>query len=554
MIEGPALLDLVSELGDGEGTRFDDAQLVASIEVLERAKAACAAAQARLTARFVASQAAEAKRLRPVAQECSQAGDFDGWVAARDRARALELPCDPARDVHGGRDVTSEFAGVSSESLGSRRRRAAAIAARTGVSAQVGLARHESPSRGARLARVAVALVEDLPHTLAALTAGHLSERRAELVAKGTSHLSREMRVAVDAEVIGANLPAEGDPPATGVAGWGDREVERRVRACADRLDAAAAVERARVAESERRVTIRPIPDTMAIVSAVLPVAQAVAVSAALQQAAATAKAAGDERSRGQVMADTLVERVTGRASAHDVDVEVHVVITDRALFAGDDTPAHVPGYGPVPAGWVRDLLTRDLVSAGTAPFGRDGSGPDVAGPDARRRAGPASDSAGRDGPSKARVWLRRLYTHPGTGTLVAMESTRRLFPAGLRRYLVARDGACRTPWCDAPVRHADHVRPHASGGPTSADNGQGLCVACNLTKDLPGWSTRVVDGGPNAGSSNPHTVQLTTPTGHTYVSTTPPVLPAHMEPAESSCHEGSLSPFEAWLSERLAA
>ncbi|HEX5967753.1 MAG TPA: DUF222 domain-containing protein [Intrasporangium sp.] len=571
MIDGQGLefLGLVSLVGDGDAAPLDDARLVASVEALERAKAACAAAQARLTARFVASQATEAQRLRQVAQECSEAGDFDGWVAARDRARAMELPCHPAPGGDGGRGGSS----------GSQRRRAAAVAARTGVSAQVGLARHESPARGARLARVAVTLVEDLPHTLAALTAGHLSERRAELVATGTSHLSRELRVAVDAEVIGANLPAEGDPAATGLAGWGDREVERRVRACADRLDAAAAVERARVAESERRVTIRPIPDTMAIVSAVLPVAQAVAVNAALQQAAATAKAAGDERSRGQVMADTLVERVTGRASADDVDVEVQVVITDRALFAGDDPPAHVPGHGPVPAGWVRDLLTRDLlrqdqVTPGPAPFGRDGSardvagadrarragpasnraGPDVAGADRARRAGPASNRAERDGPGVARVWLRRLYTHPGTGTLVAMESTRRLFPAGLRRYLVARDGVCRTPWCDAPVRHADHVRPHALGGPTSADNGQGLCVACNLTKDLPGWASRLVDPGPTAGSSNPHTVQLTTPTGHAYVSTAPPLLPGLIEPAASSRLEMSLSPLEGSLSERLAA
>jgi hypothetical protein len=335
--------------------------------------------------------------------------------------------------------------------------------------------------------------------------------------------------------------------------------VERRVRACADRLDAAAAVERARVAESERRVTIRPIPDTMAIVSAVLPVAQAVAVNAALQQAAATAKAAGDERSRGRVMADTLVERVTGRASADDVDVEVQVVITDRALFAGDDTPAHVPGHGSVPAGWVRDLLTRDLtrqdrVTPCPAPYGRDRSARGAAGAYRTRRAGPASNRAEPYGPGVARVWLRRLYTHPGTGTLVAMESTRRLFPAGLRSYLVARDGVCRTPWCDAPVRHADHMRPHALGGPTTADNGQGLCVACNLTKDLPGWSSRLVDPGPTAGSSKPHTVQLTTPTGHAYVSTAPRLLPGVIEPAASSRPEISLSPLEGSLSERLAA
>ncbi len=107
-------------------------------------------------------------------------------------------------------------------------------------------------------------------------------------------------------------------------------------------------------------------------------------MNAALHQAAATAKAAGDERSRGQVMADALVERVTGRTSADDVDVEVQVVITDRALFAGDEAPAHVPGYGPVPAGWVRALLTRDLAPAEPGPLQGprpDQPAPQLAGP-----------------------------------------------------------------------------------------------------------------------------------------------------------------------------
>lgn len=120
-------------------------------------------------------------------------------------------------------------------------------------------------------------------------------------------------------------------------------------------------------------------------------------------------------------------------------------------------------------------------------------------------------------------MWLRRLYTHPGDGTLVAMDSIRRVFDGALRTYLLARDGRiCRTPWCDAPVRHLDHVQDHARGGPTSASNGQGLCVRCNLTKQLTGWRSRLarLDG------DDRHTVELTTPTGHTYRSHAPPVLP----------------------------
>ncbi|MEV8133544.1 hypothetical protein AB0O54_20675, partial [Pseudarthrobacter oxydans] len=46
--------------------------------------------------------------------------------------------------------------------------------------------------------------------------------------------------------------------------------------------------------------------------------------------------------------------------------------------------------------------------------------------------------------------------------------------------------------------------------------NGQGLCEACNHTKETPGFSARPVPG-PR------HTVELKTPTGHTYHSTAPP-------------------------------
>lgn len=54
-----------------------------------------------------------------------------------------------------------------------------------GVAAQVGLARRESPHRGAMLLSPARALTGQMPHTLAALTAGRLSEHRA----RGEFHL-----------------------------------------------------------------------------------------------------------------------------------------------------------------------------------------------------------------------------------------------------------------------------------------------------------------------------------------------------------------------------
>ena len=132
--------------------------------------------------------------------------------------------------------------------------------------------------------------------------------------------------------------------------------------------------------------------------------------------------------------------------------------MTDRALLDGDDEPAVVDGYGPVPAGWARDLV---------------------------------ASVSGRGG----RVWLRRLFGSAADGTLVAADSRSRVAPAGLAAWVRLRDGGvCRTAWCDAPVRHTDHVVPHARGGPTTARNLQGLCEACNYAKEAPGggpsWTT----------------------------------------------------------------
>ncbi|MFD1053370.1 HNH endonuclease [Terrabacter terrigena] len=257
-------------------------------------------------------------------------------------------------------------------------------------------------------------------------------------------------------------------------------------------------------------------------------------------------------------MADTLVTSVIGQAGAAAVPVEVQLMMTDRALLAGDDTPAQLTGYGTVPAAWARDLLTARGTSRAV-----DGAGP-VAG---------AGDGAG----AEAMVWLRRLYTHPATGALVAMDSTRRPFDGGLRRFILTRDaGTCRTPCCDAPARHVDHVRDHADGGPTNESNGQGLCVRCNLTKQHPGFRavtlTAPTDrGDPTQQPGAPHTVVTTTPTGHAYASHAPPLVPGLLhdqdEPPDQHEHDpdvtaphlrgrpaDELSPLERALALALAA
>jgi hypothetical protein len=342
-----------------------------------------------------------------------------------------------------------------------------------GVASEIALARRDSPARGGRHLGFAKALVYEMPHTLAALESGVLSEWRATLIVRESACLDIDDRRALDAELCS-------DPAA--LDGMGDTRVAATAKAIAYRLDPHAVVDRAAKAETERTVTIRPAPDTMTYLTALLPVAQGVSVYAALRRAADTTF---DDRSRGQVMADTLVERATGRSAAAVTPIAVNLVLSDRTLLSGDTTPANVSGYGPIPA-----EVARGLVSAA------------------------ATDS-------RSRATLRRLYAHPRSGALVAMESRARRFPRGLATFIGLRDQRCRTPYCDAPIRHRDHATPHARGGPTAIANGLGLCERCNYVKETAGWyiSTHTDETGR-------HTADYTTPTGRRHRSTAPPCGP----------------------------
>ena len=370
----------------------------------------------------------------------------------------------------------------------------------SGVAAQIALARRESPARGSRLLGLAKALVTEMPHTLTALEGGQLNEWRATLLVRETACLTVADRAAVDAELA----------PDTGTFdGAGDRKIIAAARTAAYRRDPRSVTQRASHAATERHVSLRPAPDTMCYLTALLPVSAGVAVYAALTRHADTRRSGGDSRTRAQLMADTLVERSTGRPGGI-AGIEIQLIMTDRTLFQGDSEPARLPGYGIVPAGWARDLLKTAGTTATTGPHPGTGHGTAPGG------TGPSGDATA-DAEAAMNLWLRRLYTAPGTGTLTAMDSRARLFPPGLRRFLTTRDDTCRTPYCDAPIRHYDHIIPWHQNGTTTHTNGAGLCEACNHTKELPGWSSR-----PRPGPR--HTLEITTPTGHSYQSTAPPL------------------------------
>ncbi len=282
--------------------------------------------------------------LRLLATVCCAPSDADGGAGLIDQVRDLE-------DL---KSAAAAFQARSTAAFDSAQRRvnrpAAGMPAAglgTGIGAQIALARRESPARGGRLLGLAKALVTEMPHTLTALATGQLNEWRATLLVRETACLSAADRSAVDAE-----LAAD-----TGTfTGAGDRAVAAAARASAYRRDPRTVTERASHAATDRHVSLRPAPDTMTYLTALLPAAAGVAAYTALTRAAGTARAAGDPRGRGQLMADTLTERITGTPGGI-TGIEIQLVMTDRTLLQGDCEPARLPGYGTVPAGWARQLL-----------------------------------------------------------------------------------------------------------------------------------------------------------------------------------------------------
>jgi hypothetical protein len=382
-----------------------------------------------------------------------------------DRVRALEV----LRSAVAAAQAVETAAFVASQRAEQARMGVPVERVGRGIAAQIGLARRISPFEASRYVGQAVILTRELPATFARLRAGEVSEWRTVIVARQTAWLSAADRASVDIEI------------APELDCLGTRRLTDRVTALAYRHDPHGYLNRLADAEADRHVTLRPAPDCMARLTALLPVKAGVAAYAALCHAADTSVGIGDEpRTRGQVMADTLTECLTGHTRASKVPVAVNLIMTDQALLrlgdgAGEPAVVLDAGGSVIPAELARRWITD-----------------------------PTGDTE---------VFLRRLYTRPSDGHLAAMDSSARLFTANQRHFLIVRDQRCRTPWCDAPIRHIDHVIPHAEGGPTTATNGAGLCQACNHAKQAPGWHQE-------AGTDDE--IITITPTRHTYRSRPP--------------------------------
>lgn len=312
-----------------------------------------------------------------------------------------------------------------------------------------------SPSAADASLASARRLVGSMPRMLTALAEGQVTSPVAYATATSAAPLDDLQRRHVD-EMLHERMP---QLDGAGVKTW-----RRATGQAIGELDPDGAAHRHTKARRTRHVTLTPGEHGMATLSAHLPALDAKLAHKRLSLEAERQRADGASEGHGALMADALTDTLLGRDGGMEpVTLDLGVMITDRALLSprhGD--PAQIEGYGPVPAEALREELRNALADP----------------------VDPERDTYGPDG-AQVRVVMRRLYTHPTPAELVAVESRAREFPPALRRFLVWRDGGiCRAPHCDAPIRQADHIHPASQGGPTSVQNGQGLCARCNQGKE----------------------------------------------------------------------
>ncbi|MCQ1953707.1 DUF222 domain-containing protein [Arthrobacter sp. zg-Y238] len=251
----------------------------------------------------------------------------------------------------------------------------------------------------------------------------------------------------------------------------------------------------------QRKVTLDREEDGMSCLSAYLQAAEAQQIYTALSTAARGEQAAGDSRSTDQLRADILAQLLMGGlgstraggvggavgesgtggapSGAHGTGeggagpdegivprTEIMVMINAETLFGADDQPAELHGYGPISAEEARRL---------------------------------ARNAVGWTG----------LAQDPQTGEILGV-GRRRKVPAGLRRWLRARDGTCRFPGCRVSTANADidHTVDWAKNGPTDHGNLEHLCRRHHRFKTLGYWK---------ANQPVPGVIEWTSPTGRVY-------------------------------------
>ncbi len=352
------------------------------------------------------------------------------------------------------------------------------------VAAEVAAAAAMSKSGGDQRVRAAatVFLSGRLPRTRLLLRAGMLTDAKLTAVLQGTAKVEDdEICRLVEARLIPdpdlALARAAGMPehvldvldPASNPKGpgsvwpWLARAtipvVKARIEKLIALLDEQAASERAEKAKAKRHVRAEALPDAMGAITVEAGRDAVTAIIGDLDACVASAKAAGDPRTPGQIRADELVHRMslgaygspalpTGAcgtgAGARALKVSLTMPLATWLGLAAE--PGVLDGYGPIPAALARQI---------------------------------AADAAG-DHPTTT-TW-RCIPLDDAHRTVLGVGDTiptPRHDPTNRQRDLVTTaDASCVWPGCGrrSVGCDVDHRIPYEAGGPTCPCNLQALC------------------------------------------------------------------------------
>jgi hypothetical protein len=382
------------------------------------------------------------------------------WATARQAAAIMEL----SRRA----EMAPTGEGRRVETMSALRVTATEIAARLAL----------TPHHGEGLVARARVWCEDLPATLAALEAGRIDVRNAEVIADTLRGHSLALARRVEAEVL---------PDAETMTA---SRLRRAIIRALHRLDPDTMTTKAQTAAQNRFVRFTPAKDGMAWLEAYLPAADAAAIQTAVEAAAAAIKRANpdDPRTLAQRRADALAQlgwlalatgylggcecgqRLDGR---HGRPMSVQVTVPATTLLGLDETPGELAGYGPIDADTARRLAAHG-------------------------------------------TW-RRLLTDPATGTVLDYGRTRYEPPIDLIQHIHLRDGSCRFPGCQTVAARCDtdHTIEYPAG-PTAAGNLGALCEPHHVGKHHSRWTVR---------QPEPGRFEWTSPTGHAYTITPDPLV-----------------------------
>src|SRR5882724_9866338 len=285
------------------------------------------------------------------------------------------------------------------------------------------------------------------------LAAGEIDSRRAKAILEVTAACTDAVTAEVEEKVLAK--------AATRTAA----QVRRATRDAVNKADPAGFTERHRQRVQDRAVKIYDTEDGMSTMS--------IETSAPVAQAMYTkvdhlaSQVHDQSRSKDQIRADVLADLVLTGPQDSGPRPLIQITMPLAALVGVNDDPCELAGYGQIPAEVARDLA-----------------------------ADPSS------------VW-HRLITDPVGEQLLDYGTGTYRPPAGLDRFVRARDKTCVHPGCRRSARrcHLDHTIPYPQG-PTSAGNLKPRCARHHLFKHLTGVVVVQNDDG---------TTTVTTPLGLTY-------------------------------------